>query len=272
MDVSSALLLGALQGITEFLPISSSGHLVIAQNFLGFKEPEVFFDVCLHIGTLISVLLVFASEAVDLVIGALRIPSVIFGKRRELQAEEKLFLLVAVGTLPTVLVALSLRHFLEDLFASVTAVSINLLITGTMLWATRYIRQRNPKRVRRTHWQDAILVGLAQAIALSPGISRSGATISAGLFVGLEREWAGKFSFLLFMPAVVGALILEFSNLRIAEGDLFPTLLGTAAAAVVGYVALRAFLSLVRNGNFYVFAPYCWALGLAGLTWSLFLR
>jgi undecaprenyl-diphosphatase len=271
MDIPSAVILGVLQGLTEFLPVSSSGHLVIAQKLLGWSEPEVFFDVCLHIGTLLAVLVVFRRDIADLVTGALRLP---FRKKvfsgRELDVPEKTFVLVVIGTMPTIVMGLFARQMLESLFASVTAVSISLMVTGTILWLTRYRKPIRPRKIQRTTWRHVLVVGIAQSIALIPGISRSGATISTGLFVGLDREWAGRLSFLLFLPAVFGALILESTHIDLNRIQILPTLLGALSAAVVGYLALRILLMVLRSGNFYVFAPYCWALGLVSFLWSIF--
>lgn len=275
MSLFTAFLLGIVQGITEFLPISSSGHLVIAQHLLGWKEPAVFFDVCLHIGTFVAVLIVFRKDVWDLIRGGIRLilrrP---FGSQRnnKLDIQEKIFLLVVVGTIPTVLAGLFARHWLESIFDSIPAVSVNLLITGTFLWLTRYAKPQIRKPPALTRGQHAFWIGLAQAMALAPGISRSGATISVGLFSGLERDWAGRYSFLLFVPAVMGALILEGSHIKLQNIEILQTVLGVSTAALSGYIALRILLKVLRRGNFFVFAPYCWLLGLFGLVWSLVAR
>jgi undecaprenyl-diphosphatase len=275
MSLFTAFLLGIVQGVTEFLPVSSSGHLVIAQHLLGWKEPAVFFDVCLHIGTFVAVLIVFHKDVWDLVRGGIRLvlerP---FRSQRtnKLDIQEKIFLLVVVGTVPTVFAGLFARHWLESIFDSVPAVSVNLLITGTFLWLTRYARPLIRKPPSLTRGQHALWIGLAQATALAPGISRSGATIAAGLFSGLERDWAGRYSFLLFVPAVLGALILEGAHIQMQNIEILQTILGVFTAALSGYIALRILLKVLRKGNFFVFAPYCWLLGLFGLVWSLVTR
>lgn len=275
MSLFTAFLLGIVQGVTEFIPVSSSGHLVIAQHLLGWKEPVVFFDVCLHIGTFVAVLIVFHKDVWDLVRGGIRLvlerP---FRSQRanKLDIQEKIFLLVVVGTVPTVFAGLFARHWLESIFDSVPAVSVNLLITGTFLWLTRYATPLIRKPPALTRGQHALWIGLAQAAALAPGISRSGATISAGLFSGLERDWAGRFSFLLFVPAVMGALILEGAHIKMQNVEILQTILGVFTAALSGYIALRILLKVLRKGNLFVFAPYCWLLGLFGLVWSLVTR
>lgn len=274
MNLSTAVMLGVVQGITEFLPISSSGHLVIAQRLLGWKESAVFFDVCLHLGTFLAVLAVFHKDVWDLVQGGihltLRRPFMKLNPRR-LNMQERIFLLVCVGTLPTLFVGLFARHALESAFASVTAVSINLLITGTFLWPTRYVKPLVQKPPGLTRGKQALWIGVCQSMALAPGISRSGATISAGLFLGLERDWAGRYSFLLFVPAVIGALILEGSHIKLENVDVPQTVVGILTAGVSGYMALRILLKIVRKGNFFVFAPYCWLVGVLGLVWALWM-
>lgn len=270
MDLLTAIVLGVVQGITEFLPISSSGHLVIAQHLLGWKEPAIFFDVSLHIGTLLAVFAIFWQDITELVKGAIHLIFKRSGaEKRTIEINERVFLLVVIGTMPTVFLGLFTRHFLEAAFSSVAAVSVNLLITGTFLWLTRYAATLRPKSIPLTRGRHALWIGLAQGLALAPGISRSGTTISAGLFLGLERDWAGRFSFLLFVPAVLGALILESSHIETSQIQILPTLSGVVAAALTGYVALRILLKIVRRGSFYIFAPYCWGLGLIGLASSL---
>lgn len=275
MSLITAFFLGIVQGVTEFLPISSSGHLVIAQHLLGWKEPAVFFDVSLHIGTFIAVLVVFRRDVWDLAQGGVRLFLVRpLGKQKrgKLDIQERIFLLVVVGTLPTVFAGLFARHWLESIFNSVAAVSVNLLITGTFLWLTRYARPHVRKPPALTRGQHALYIGLAQAAALAPGISRSGSTIAMGLYTGLEREWAGKYSFLLFVPAVMGALILEGAHIEMQNVEVSQTLLGVATAAISGYIALRILLKVIRKGNFYAFAPYCWLVGSIGLIWTLIAR
>ena len=274
MSFVTAFLLGIVQGVTEFLPISSSGHLVIAQRLLGWKDPAVFFDVSLHVGTFLAVLAVFHKDIRDLIEGGISlIVQRPFGNSKgPLDIQERIFLLVSVGTLPTVFVGLFARHALEDAFASVAAVSVNLLITGTFLWLTRYAKPLVRKPPKLTRGKHALGIGLSQALALAPGISRSGATISAGLFLGLEREWAGRYSFLLFVPAVIGALILEGSHMNMQNVELPQTILGVLTAAISGFIALRVLLKVVRKGNFFLFAPYCWLVGVLGLVWALLLK
>lgn len=262
MDTFSAVALGILQGITEFLPVSSSGHLVIGQHLLGWQEPNLFFDVSLHVGTFLAVALVFRHDIALLVRGGLnwlRDPG--GGRSDERNEARRIFTLVLCGTIPTVILGFTLKDFFERLFASVTAVGFSLLLTGTLLWLTRRKTSRWGMGPFDMRFRHAALVGLAQGLAIAPGISRSGSTIAVALLLGFQREWAGRFSFLLFVPAVLGAVTLELLHLNTVPNPLGPVLWGTAAATVVGYLALRFLLAVVRHGRFHVFAPYCWALG-----------
>ncbi|OIP98761.1 MAG: hypothetical protein AUK55_02725 [Syntrophobacteraceae bacterium CG2_30_61_12] len=271
MDWWSAVMLGLLQGITEFLPVSSSGHLVIAQQLLGWSEPNLFFDVSLHVGTLAAVLLVFRSDVADLIRGGLLILGRILSRSREpLRHPERLFLLVVAASIPTALLGFFARHALERLFASVAAVGVNLIITGSLLWLTRNTGPRPGLNPARTGLGRALGIGLAQGLALAPGISRSGSTIAVGLLLGLERDWAGRFSFLLFVPAVIGAVLLEALDLKYDPAIISSAFAGAAVAAVSGYVALRLLLRVVHRGAFYRFAPYCWLVGALSLVYSLF--
>uniref|UniRef100_A0A832EA54 Undecaprenyl-diphosphatase n=1 Tax=Desulfacinum infernum TaxID=35837 RepID=A0A832EA54_9BACT len=271
MDTLSAVGLGVLQGLTEFLPVSSSGHLVIGQHLLGWQEPNLFFDVCLHVGTFLAVVVVFRRDIALLVhggLGWLRRP--LGGNPYDRDESRRLFELVLFGTIPTVIIGFAFKDVFESLFASVRAVGFSLLITGTLLWLTRRtasFRGWGPFDIRFRH---AVLVGIAQALAITPGISRSGTTIAVALFLGFQREWAGRFSFLLFVPAVMGAITLELVKLRGVPDPFWPVVWGTAAAAVTGYVALRFLLAVVRHGRFHVFAPYCWALGIVCLAATFF--
>lgn len=271
MDTLSAVGLGIVQGLTEFLPVSSSGHLVIGQHLLGWQEPNLFFDVCLHVGTFLAVAVVFRRDVALLVQGGLRwLRRPLGDNPYDRDESRRLFELVLFGTIPTVIIGFAFKDLFETLFSSVRAVGFSLLITGTLLWLTRHaasFRERGPFDIRFRH---AVIVGLAQGLAITPGISRSGTTIAVALFLGFQREWAGRFSFLLFIPAVMGAITLELFKLRGLPDPLWPLVWGTAAATVTGYVALRLLLAVVRHGRFDVFAPYCWALGIACLAMTFF--
>lgn len=270
MDILSSTFLGVVQGATEFLPISSSGHLVLFQNLMGFHEPELLLDTSLHIGTLLAVVIYFRRDLARLV-----------GEFRDLIApgpeasslpplRERLggalLTWVIVGNIPTALIGVGFRGPLENLFGSVPLVGAMLLVTGLLLILTRVVPGR---RVRRLGLLAALAVGTAQGLAIVPGISRSGATIACGLLIGLDRELAARYSFLLSVPAIVGALMLQLVAGE-ASGPGVPVLIaGGITAGVVGLLALKLLMGMVRRGRLSWFAPYCWALGLAVILLSL---
>ena len=247
-----AIALGALQGLTEFLPVSSSGHLVIAQHLLGVGEGQVAFDVAVHLGTLAAVLIVFRKEILSMVLGVAGRDRL--GLRR--------VWLVVVGSIPAGVVGVLFKDTLEGLFSSVLAAALGLIFTGAWLMLTRWIPpgRRGPAE---TGAGRALWVGIMQALAIIPGVSRSGTTIGAGLVAGLERGWAGAFSFLLAIPAITGASLLEVR--AIARVELAPVLAGALTAAVVGWAALKVLMGVVKAGRLHVFAWYCWALAAIGI-------
>jgi undecaprenyl-diphosphatase len=246
--------------------VSSSGHLVILQGLFGLEEPRLFFNVMLHVGTLIAIVIVFWRDIGEILKGllvALRarqekggIPSALWRS-----AQGRLVVLIVLGSIPTALVGFLFEETLSSLFASPLFAGFMLMATGTILRVTRR-RLSHSKGPQDMGVIDAIIVGLGQAFALIPGISRSGITISFGLFRGLEREWSGKFSFLLVIPAILGALILEFKMpSEMGREELFSVLAGTLMALAVGYISLRALMHLVKRGNLAAFSYYCWGAG-----------
>ncbi len=256
----SAILLGLLQGITEFLPVSSSGHLVLAQHLLGLDEPEMLFDVALHIGTLVAVAAVFWRDLWSMLRG-------LWARDQEGRQGRRLLLLVVVGTVPAAVIGLLFKDLFESLFSSVPAVGVALLITGGLLMVTRLAGPAS-RGLMATGPGRALWVGVFQAMAITPGISRSGSTIAAALLAGMDRDLAARFSFVLSVPAILGALLLQLMHLnQAAPVGLSPLLTGAAVAAVSGFVALKLLIRLVRGGRLHLFAWYCWALGLAALAW-----
>jgi undecaprenyl-diphosphatase len=265
------IILGIIQGLTEFLPVSSSGHLVLGQHLFGITEPALFFDVSVHMGTLGAVLIVFRRDIL-LMSQALwhEVMVRLGGHERHPDIDKdglKLVLLIIVGTIPTGLIGLGLKRA-EHLFSSLPLVGVMLLITGGILWATRKIHTGSG--VAGFSWSKAAAVGIAQGLAVLPGISRSGTTIAAGMFFGLDRSTAARFSFLLSIPAIIGAEILSAGDMFTGKAVLNETvLLGTLAAFVTGYAALKLLLKIVHQGRFYLFAPYCFGAGALAL-WIAF--
>jgi undecaprenyl-diphosphatase len=251
VNLLDAVLLGLIQGLTEFLPVSSSGHLVMGQELLDIRIPGVAFEVAVHVATLFSVLLVFRKRVSDLMVGAVR---------RDPGAWRYLALL-ALATLPAVVVGLGAKDFLEGLFDRPEVVAVALLFTGGFLWTSRRALAKDPKG--RPGVGAAILMGLAQAFAIIPGISRSGATVVAGLWLGVEAEEAAAFSFLMAVPAILGAAVLELPELAGGTGGLAvgPLVLGSAVAAVAGVMAIWTFVAMLKRKSFHRFGPYCWAVG-----------
>ena len=235
-----AVILGLIQGITEFLPVSSSGHLVLAQRLLGLREPALTFDIALHLGTLVAVLLFFRRDIAGMVQG-------ILGRGPERTSYTWLLVLIILGSVPTAVVGLLFKDSFEAMFASVTAVGVSLLITAALLLAAG-LAGRPRRGLEETRSWHALLIGLAQGLAITPGISRSGSTISTALLLGLERELAVRFSFLLSIPAILGAVALQALDLPPGLHLAWtPLLLGALVAGVSGWLALRLLLGLVRR-------------------------
>ena len=271
MTYLTAFLLGLVQGVAEFLPISSSGHLAIAQNLLGLEDagsvPE-FFDVLLHLGTLIAVFAAYWTDICEMVVEFFRgigdlvhrsTPSPVPPARR-------LILLIIVGTLPLFAV-LPIRKHVQGLTDNMVFVGAALIVTGILLFLCDRVR-KGRKTERSATWLDALLVGVGQAVATLPGVSRSGMTITAGCFVGYERRFAVRFSFLLSIPAVLGANILSIGDavqagINGAEVPMY--LVGVAVAAVTGYLCIRLLKFIAEKGRFGAFAYYCWAAGVLTL-------
>ena len=235
--------------------MSSSGHLVFFQSLFGLKEPQLFFDVLLHVGTLLAVVVYLRSDLWKMVRG-----SADAIKTGEFNPSAKLLLWVLIATIPTGLMGVFLTHWFESLFSMPKLVGIMLLITGIILFLTRTIR-REGRGVKEMTWVDSILIGIGQGIAIIPGISRSGTTISSGLFRGLDRELSGKFSFFLSIPAILGAAVLHLREGGM-EGELKLSLVGMAVAFIVGFLSLTFLMQVIKRGKLSLFSYYCWAMGI----------
>ncbi|MFW6189932.1 MAG: undecaprenyl-diphosphate phosphatase [Planctomycetota bacterium] len=269
MGTAQAILLGALQGLTEFLPVSSSAHLVAAQRFLDVRAPGILLEVALHFGTLVAIVLVLWRSLWRLVRDGLHGASLYARRadRARIAREAPLFgtaVAVVVGTLPAGLAGVLLGPMVERFFESLTAAGLFLICTGLLLLASRFAPRPVTSRVGPVR---GLMIGAAQAFALLPGISRSGSTIAAGTLLGLNRDVAGRFSFLLAVPALIGAALVELVKERpMLSGDsaaLAPLMWGVAAAAVTGVACLVLLLRLVRRGRLHWFAAYCIPAGLA---------
>lgn len=275
MTFLSSFLLGLVQGIAEFLPISSSGHLAIAQNLLGMSDagtvPE-FFDVLLHLGTLVAVFVAYWADIKDMVLEFFRGAGDLIhhSTPNPVPPARRLILLIILGTLP-LFVVLPVKDAVQSLSNSMVFIGAALIVTGVLLFVSDRVK-KGRKNERTATWLDVLIVGLGQAIATMPGISRSGMTITTGCFVGFERKFAVRFSFLLSIPAVLGANILSLADaakagINWAEVPVY--LVGVVTAAVVGYLCIRLLRFIADRGKFGAFAYYCWAVGVLTLVLNI---
>ena len=278
MSLLSSILLGLIQGLTEFLPISSSGHLAIAEHFLGqagVPATPDFFDVLLHLGTLVAVFVAYWKDIREMIVELIDgVRDLAHGTTpTPMPPARRLILLIIVATVPLFAV-LPIKDWIEGLSGNIYFVAGALIVTGFLLFASDRV-----KKGRKAEWSarllDVFLVGVAQAIATCPGISRSGTTITAGCFVGFDRKFAVRFSFLMSIPAILGANILTLKD-AITENTIIVSeipvyLVGVAVAAVVGYACIRLLKMIADKGKFGWFAYYCWAAGLIVLALTLVL-
>ncbi|HHT27459.1 MAG TPA: undecaprenyl-diphosphate phosphatase [Firmicutes bacterium] len=263
MSLFHAIILGFVQGVTEFLPVSSSGHLVLLQQLLQIEAANLAFDVAVHVGTLVAVVVALWDDVVVLFDGLqLR-------RTQRTLAGRRLIRVILVGSIPAALVGLLLQDFIRGLFSSAYVTGIMLLVTGLLLYFAEKMR-KGDITIRRVSYVDALFVGLGQALAILPGLSRSGTTISAGLARGIARSDAARFSFLLSIPAIVGAAILELPALFNSSGGIAiaPLLAGMVTAAIAGYFAIVLLVRFVQRGNLRIFSYYTWVVGVLALLFT----
>ena len=274
-----AVFMGFVQGVAEFLPISSSGHLTLMQHFFGFEEVDNLFNILLHFATLIAVCVVYWKDIVEMVLEFFRGLAALVTKRGSREVSRppearRLVMMVIVGTLPLLLVV-PFEDKVEQLGSSPVFVAIALLVTGCILFFSDRMA-RGKKTARTATVLDALLVGAAQAVATVPGLSRSGCTISAGMLRGFDRKFAVRYSFLLSLPAVLGATLLKVVK-TISEGGVDTSLLpryiiGMVVAGVVGYFSIRLVQLLADKGKFGKFSIYCWIAGAVALVAAIVIR
>ena len=279
MTYFMAILLGLVQGITEFLPVSSSGHLALMQHFFsGMQEPDNLYTILLHFATLIAVCIVYWQDIVSMIVEFFRGLAALFtrrgGRETEPPAARRLVMLVILGTLPLVLV-LPINDKLDALSSHPAFITCALMVTGFLLFfSDRMAKGRKTERTARV--TDALLVGVAQCIATVPGLSRSGTTIAAGMALGFDRKFAVRYSFLLSLPAVLGATLLQLIKTVKAGGidmSLLPKyLVGMVVAGVVGYFSIQLVKLLADKDKFGKFAYYCWAVGIVALIACIFVK
>lgn len=253
MSFIDALILGIVQGMTEFLPVSSSGHLVIAEAVLKVKQPGITLELLVHLGTLLSVIIYFRNQIFTLI-------KSLFVK--EMAKERRIILLLIIGTIPAGLAGVLLKDYFESTFSNPLQTSVELIITGGILFLPRLVKAGTAGLTIPT----VIWMGIGQAISILPGISRSGSTIVAGLLAGVKPAEAAEFSFLLSIPAIAGAIILGIPDMAgVASELVMPYLLATVVSFVCGLISVYWVLSSVKKGKFEYFAYYCFAIGLFGL-------
>lgn len=259
MNIFESIFSGFIQGLTEFFPISSSAHLVFFHSLLDIKNGQVFFDIILHIATLFAIIIFFRQDIVRIIKNFYKI------KQIKTNQETKIFWLVVISSIPTAIIGFIFHDKINEIFFQPSIVAILLIITGIFLFSTRYIKRFN-KDIFGIKISEVLLVGLAQGIALLPGISRSGITISVALFLGWERELAFKYSFILAIPATLGALLLEIvSGVGEITYGYMNYFIGGIISLIVGFFALKFLSSIVQKGNIFKFSYYCWVLGLVML-------
>lgn len=270
MELINAALLGIVQGFTEFLPVSSSGHLVLMQKFLGFKEHSISLNVAVHLGTLFSVLTIYFHQIKRIGVDVISFPTT-----RAFSLPVKAFLFVCLGSIPTAVIGLGAREIFVSFFSEVKSVGVFLYITGIILFLTRYKKNDGgdfKDSLNRFEGFEsmsslkALTIGAVQGLAIAPGISRSGSTIAMGLFMGLNRDVAASFSFLLSIPAILGAALIELRHLNLNE-ELWPVVTAVVVSYIVGLIGLRSVLFFVRKGRLETFSVYLWVVGLGVVFW-----
>lgn len=259
------ILLGLIQGITEWLPVSSSGHLVIFQHFFGMED-NLLLDLMLHIGTLLVVLFMFRKDIQKIAEDLLRAAKLSLKKKSLKPFNEGhawLSLMVVVGTIPIGIIGIVFKTQVEAAFSSIKAVSIALIITGVILWQGSTTSSR-----KRVTLIDAVIIGIFQAAAIMPGISRSGSTIAAGVMRGIDRNVAARYSFLLFIPAILGATIVQLDEFT-PQADYSAIIAGTLVAMITSYFVIEWLLNIVKKGKLHYFSYYCWTVGIGLLVYSI---
>ncbi len=271
MDVIQSLLLGILQGITEFLPVSSSGHLALARAIIGREiVPGITFEIVVHFGSFCSIAVYYRKKLISIIADLLQSfsPSGIQHRRFLYDQNTRLSYIILISMIPAGIAGFTLKEQIEHLFLNPVFVSIMLLITGALLFSTRFVSQ--PKSELDT--KRGFLMGIAQAFAIIPGISRSGSTISIGLYSGVSRMNVANFSFLMVLPVLAGAMLLEAGELAergIEPAETFSLIAGFLASFISGFFALKYLIILLKRDKFHYFAYYCWAVGLAGIFFFL---
>ncbi|MFC1613017.1 undecaprenyl-diphosphate phosphatase [Patescibacteria group bacterium] len=260
MSILQSIILGAIQGVTEWLPISSSGHLVIAQEFFGLQN-YLFFDILLHTTTLFVVFIVFWKDIIEILKSIIKL---------DFKSEYgELAVFIITGSIPTAIIGFLFQNIFEKLFTNLFAVAISLMVTGILLLSTKIKKHQKSANLNK---KKATLIGIAQGVAIIPGISRSGATISAGILSGIDRMKVARFSFLLSIPAILGALLFKINKNIIAYTKWQPIIFGMITALIVGYIFLKLLLSIIKSDKFHIFGYYCITLSIILINILIFVK
>lgn len=277
LNIFEAIILGLVQGLAEFLPISSSGHLALLQHFFGINgENILLFAVLLHVGTLISVFIVYWKDILQLIIELGFVIIDIFtgkGLRMNLNPTRRLGVMIITATIPTAAIGLLFNDFFSSMYLSLLVIGGGLLITGTFLWLSERL-VKGDKKIGEMKLTHAILIGVFQSIAITPGISRSGATLIGGLISGLDRNFAVKFAFLISIPSILGSVIIEAPSAfgaGFASELIFPIIVGVVVAAVSGLFAIKTMIKVVSNKKLFYFSVYTWILGTLVIIYTIFM-
>ncbi len=264
MEILKIIILAIVQGLTEFLPVSSSGHLALAEYLLGIESPGVTLEVFLHFGTFMSVLVIFWKDIIKIILA-------LFGnfwkvwKYKAIMKENEDFAMgiyIIISMIPAGIVGLLFEEQIDGLFDNILVVGIALIVTGTVLFLTQWAQNEK----RPLNWWRTILMAIAQAIAIIPGISRSGSTVSTGMFLGMPRKKVAKFSFLMALPLIFGATVMQARDAFQSEGFVWSgIIIGTVTAFLFGYFAVKWLLRAITNGKLYVFGFYCLSLGFLAI-------
>ncbi|WP_069649552.1 undecaprenyl-diphosphatase UppP [Caloranaerobacter ferrireducens] len=266
MSLLKAIFLGIFQGITEFLPISSSGHLVLLQKLFGIDEGNLFFTVMLHFGTLISIFIVYFKDIVNIISEFIKfIVELLKDKKIKINNEyRKLGIMIIIGSIPTALMGILLEDIFESFYNTTIIIGLALIFTGILLWAAEKIKS-GKKSIRKMTVKDAIVIGTFQGMAITPGLSRSGSTIVGGLFMGLNKKNATRFSFLLALPATFGASLLELSKTlttNLSDISFLIVIAGILSSCITGIFSIKFLIKVLEKGKLYYFSYYVWFLGL----------
>lgn len=270
-EILKAIILGIVQGLSEFLPISSSGHLVLFEQILNFHAEGIALEVFVHFGTLVSVLIVFRKDILQMIRWLPGLPAFVLGGMKVRSEEDQyraLSFYIVIGSVPAAIIGLLFEKQIEKLFASPVLVVIALMVTGLIILSSRFARESRPNMTTF----HAVLIGIAQAFAIVPGISRSGSTIVTALWLGINRDLAARFSFLLSVPVILGASILKFKDLLETpppSGELAYLACATVAAAISGYFAIIWLLDVIRKQKLEWFGVYCLLVGAVGLAFFM---